>query len=323
MQVVRDAQPDEERWRQLRRALWITIAGNLLLAIGKGVVAHLSGSVALYADAANSASDVAYSLLMALGLWLSMRPPDLSHPQGHSRFEPLAGLVVASAMTLAGYEAGKAAVLRLMEGGTAVAVGWPTAALLVSAAVKAAMYISISRTASLTGSSTLGAAAKDNLADVLTSAAAFLGTLGSQFIHPLADPIAGLFVALWIFRSALGVWRENLRYLSGGGASTELQLEIASAARTVEGVLRVHQVITEHVGPDLIADLHINVDGALTLVAAHAISDEVRERVESLDGIDRAYVHLEPCEGMSKVSRLPGDPAELEDGNFQDRQGEL
>ncbi len=128
------------------------------------------------------------------------------------------------------------------------------------------MYVSISRTASLTGSSTLGAAAKDNLADVLTSAAAFLGTLASQFIHPLADPIAGLLVAIWIFRSALGVWRENLRYLSGGGASTELQLEIASAARVVEGVLRVHQVITEHVGPDLIADLHINVDGALSLL---------------------------------------------------------
>ena len=323
MQVVRDAQPDEARWRQLRRALWITIAGNLLLAIGKGVVAQLSGSVALYADAANSASDVAYSLLMALGLWLSMRPPDLSHPQGHSRFEPLAGLVVASAMTLAGYEAGRAAVLRLMEGGTAVAAGWPTAALLVSAAVKAAMYISISRTASRTGSSTLGAAAKDNLADVLTSAAAFLGTLGSQFIHPLADPIAGLLVAIWIFRSALGVWRENLRYLSGGGASTELQLEIASTARAVEGVLRVHQVITEHVGPDLIADLHINVDGALSLTEAHTISDEVRERVESLDGIDRAYVHLEPCEDISQVSRLPGESAEPEDSSFRDRQGAL
>jgi cation diffusion facilitator family transporter len=296
MQVIRDAQPDEVRWRRLRRALWITILGNVALALGKGIIAYLSDSVALYADAANSVSDVAYSLLMVLGLWMSQRPPDLSHPQGHSRFEPLAGLVVASAMTLAGFEAGRAGVVRLLEGGAAVDIGWPTIALLVSAGVKATMYVSISRIARLTASPTLGAAAKDNLADVLTSSAAFLGTLGSRYIHPLADPIAGILVAIWIFKSALSVWGENLKYLSGGGAPSDMRAEIAGAAASVGGVLSVHQVITEHVGPNFIADLHINVDGALPLFDAHAISDEVRRRVEALDGIDRAYIHLEPCE---------------------------
>ena len=314
MQVIRDAQPDAMRWRRLRRALWITIIGNIALAVGKGVVARLSGSVALYADAANSASDVAYSLLMVLGLWLSQRPPDLSHPQGHSRFEPLAGLVVATAMTLAGYEAGRAAAVRFLAGGTAVAAGWPTVALLVSAGVKAAMYVTISRIAKLTASPTLGAAAKDNLADVLTSLAAFLGTLGSQFLHPLADPIAGLLVAFWILKAALSVWRENLTYLSGGGAPSDMGTEIADTAAAVGGVLRVHQVITEHVGPNFVADLHINVDGTLPLFDAHAISDEVRRRVEALAGIDRAYIHLEPCEATDSQPAAPYVPPDRNEG---------
>jgi cation diffusion facilitator family transporter len=313
MQVVRDLEPDQVRWRQLRRALWITILGNLVLAIGKGIIAHISGSVALYADAANSASDVAYSLLMVLGLWVSQRPPDLSHPQGHSRFEPLAGLVVAIAMTLAGYEAGRSGVVRFLEGGAAVAPGAPTIALLLSAGIKALMYTSISRIAKSTASPTLGAAAKDNLSDVLTSLTALLGILGSRLIHPLTDAIAGLLVAVWIFRAALSVWRENLNYLSGGGAPADMSAEIAETAATVGGVLRVHQVITEHVGPNVMADLHINVDGTLPLFDAHAISDEVRQRVESLEGVDRAYVHLEPCDATdSQAPTMDVLPAQAE-----------
>jgi len=300
MQWIRDIQPDPERQRMVRGALWITLLGNIGLALAKGIAARLSGSVALYADAANSISDVLYSLLIVLGLWVAQRPPDLSHPQGHSRFEPLAGLVVAAAMTVAGYEAARTAIARLIAGGIALSLGWPTVALLLSAAVKAGMYAAIHRIARLTASSTLDAAAKDNLADVLTSIAAFLGILGAHFIHPLADAIGGILVAAWIFKSAWEVWRENLKYLSGGGAPPELLTAIVETAQVVEGVTLVHQVITEHVGPDLVADLHVNVDGNITLFEAHAISDEVRARVEQLPGIDRAYVHVEPCDAVPR-----------------------
>ena len=66
------------------------------------MVAYISGSVALYADAANSVSDVVYSLFMVVGLWMAQRPPDLSHPQGHSRFEPIIGLLVTASMAFRG-----------------------------------------------------------------------------------------------------------------------------------------------------------------------------------------------------------------------------
>jgi cation diffusion facilitator family transporter len=305
MQVIREAQPDPARQRLLRRAMMITILGNLMLAAGKGIVAYTSDSTALYADAANSVSDLLYSLLLTWGLWMAQRPPDITHPQGHSRFEPLAGLIVAAAMTLAGYEAGRVAVIRFLAGGAAIPLGWPTVVLLLSAALKVGMYGSIHKIAARTASSGLDAVATDNLADVLTSAAALLGTLGSRFVHPITDPIAGLLVAVWIFRSAYGVWRENLVYLTGGGAPTALRGKIVERASAVEGVIRVHQVITEHVGPELVADIHINVDGNLPLFDAHAIEDEVRARVEELPGIDRAYVHAEPCEVIPRQDGRP------------------
>ena len=68
MRWVRDFKPQKNHGALYKKALVITLGGNLLLAVSKGIVAALSGSAAIYSDAANSASDVVYSLLMVLGL---------------------------------------------------------------------------------------------------------------------------------------------------------------------------------------------------------------------------------------------------------------
>jgi cation diffusion facilitator family transporter len=299
MQWVRIQQPDPEQQRFYRVAIFITLFGNLLLAVGKGVVAYLSGSAAIYADAANSVSDVIYSVLMVLGLWMATRPPDLSHPQGHSRYEPLVGMVVTASMAFAGFEAARNAISRYTQNAlTPITLDLPAIILLASAFIKVFMYLSIRRISQRTLSPTLATAARDNLSDVLPSLAAFLGVLGSNLIHPLADPIAGLVVALWIFRNAFLAGRENLGFLTGRGASREEVEAFISAAEGVPGVLKVHHIMTDYVGPRLMIDLHINVNGQTTLRDSHDISDEVIRRLEAFPNVDRAYVHIEPDDWM-------------------------
>jgi cation diffusion facilitator family transporter len=294
MQWIRDYTPQPERKSLYTEAITITLAGNILLAVGKGLAAYLSGSVAILADAANSLSDVLYSFLMMFGLNVAQRPPDLSHPQGHSRFEPLIGMVVALAMATAGFEAARASIERFISGGRAVEAGLPTIILLCSAAIKAAMYLFIKRIAFKVSSPSLKATATDNLSDVLTSIAAIVGVLGSNFINPLLDPIAGIVVAAWIFRAAFRAGRENLQYLTGAGASPELRHQIIEITESVPGVIKVHHLMTDYSGPKFVVDLHINVDGKIPLIQAHSISDEIIERLTSLPDIDRAYVHIEP-----------------------------
>lgn len=293
MRWVRDYQPEPERGKLFRQALIITLAGNILLAVAKGIAAAMSGSAALFADAANSVSDVAYSLMMVLGLWMAQRPPDISHPQGHGRFEPLVGLMVTFSMAFAGYEAARNSIDRFITGGAAIELGLPILVLVLAAAGKAAMFISIRNIAKKVNSPTLSTTAADNLSDVLTSTAAFIGIIGSTF-WPLLDPIAGMAVAIWIFRAVFNAGRENLKFLTGAGASPELRDQIVQVAESVAGVSRVHHTMTDYVGPKLMVDLHINVDGAMTLSEAHIISDEVIRRLEELPDVDRAYVHIEP-----------------------------
>lgn len=294
MQWVREYKPEPERQRQYRLALIVTIVANVVLAVTKGIAAYLTGSAAIYSDAANSVSDVLYSVLMTVGLWMSQRPPDISHPQGHSRFEPLVGLVVTSTMAITGFEAARVGFEHFLAGGAAVELGLSTLVLVFSAIVKAGMFVFIRHIARAVYSPALAVTAQDNLSDVITSIAAFLGVIGSRFVSPLLDPIAGVLVAAWIFRTVFAAGRENLNYLTGHGAGEELRNQIVQVAESVPGVLRVHYTMTEYVGPRLVVDLHINVSGEKTLNEVHAISDEVIQRLEALQEVDRAYVHIEP-----------------------------
>ena len=296
MQWTRDFQPNPEKTKALKIAMIITLVGNILLAAGKGLVSYLSGSVALYADAVNSVSDVVYSLAIVIGLWLTIQPPDLSHPQGHGRFEPLVGLVVAVTMGIAGYEALRSSISRFLAGGEVIALDLPTITLLASAAIKAGMFYIITKLAKTTDSPSLRATAKDHLSDVLTSFAAFIGILGTNLIHPILDPIAGVLVSIWIFRSAYQAGKENLGFLTGAGADEELRQKIIDTANAVDGVKQVHHMMSDYVGPKLVVDMHINLPGDASLDEVHAVEDRVIEALEDISEVDRAYVHVEPLE---------------------------
>ncbi len=296
MRWIRNHKTDDQFNKMFRKALLITFFGNLTLAALKIVAASISGSTAIYSDAINSVSDVLYSILLIVGLMLSLRPPDISHPQGHSRFEPFAALIVTVSMTIAGVEALRMSIQRTLEGGSAVPLGVSLIALLLSMLIKAGMYSLVRRISQKTASPGLDAAAKDNLSDVVTSLAALLGILGSNYIHPLLDPVAGILVALWIFKAVYGIARENLGYLTGAGADEKLRNALLASVKDIPGLDDVHRIITEYAGPRLIVEMHINVNGNKTLNEAHGICNQATIRLEALPEVDRAYVHVEPTD---------------------------
>ncbi len=279
--------------REFHQALIITLVGNGVLAAGKSLAASLTDSAALTADAYNSLSDLLYSVMLVIGLLIALRPADISHPQGHRRFEPLVGLVISFSMAWAGYQAVSEAVGKIFSGPSAFDFGLPSLVLTASALVKALMYALIRRIARLVHSPTLKTAATDNLLDVITSFTAMVGILLSRIL-PLADPIAGLLVAIWIFRAAYNALKENLDFLTGAGATEEQRTDFREIIAAVPGVLNVHQIFSEHVGTKLLLDVHINVDGSTPLVEVHRIESEIEARLMKEPDVERAYIHIEP-----------------------------
>jgi cation diffusion facilitator family transporter len=158
------------------------------------------------------------------------------------------------------------------------------------------MYLVVRRLGRKAHSPAIMAAAQDNLADVISAGTALAGILAATWIHPLADPLAGLAVSVWIFRNAVSILVENLGYLTGRAADPELVERIYAVARRVDGVQGVHRVIADYVGPQVRAELHVEADGDITFLDAHRISNAVRDAVEALDEVDLAFVHLEPVQ---------------------------
>jgi cation diffusion facilitator family transporter len=296
---IRPSQIDPVRLRLYQRAIWIAVLGNGTLVLAKGAAAWLSGSTALLATAVDSASDLVYTLFMAWGLWRSQRPADESHPQGHARIEPVVSAVIALMMGLAGFEVVRRAIDGLRGQPAEFAWGLPAAVLIGSALVKVIMYLEVRRLWQKAHSPAIMASATDNLADVISASTALVGVLAASWVHPLADPLAGLAVSVWIFRNAVGILVENLGYLTGRAAAPELVERIYAAASHVDGVEGVHRVIADYVGPQVRAELHVEADGEISFHSAHRISNAVRDAVESLDEVDLAYVHVEPVQPHS------------------------
>ena len=293
---VRPSQIDPVRLRLYRRAIWIAVLGNGTLALAKGAAAWTSGSTALLATAVDSATDLVYTLFMAWGLWRSQQPADESHPQGHTRIEPIVSVLIALMMSLAGLAVVRQAVNRLQGEPATFAWGLPAAILIGSALVKVVMYLMVRRLGQRARSPAIMASAQDNLADVISAGTALIGVLAASWLHPLADPLAGLAISIWIFRNAALILVENLGYLTGRAAEPELLEQIYAAARHVEGVMDVHRVIADYVGPQVRAELHVDVDGEISFLVAHQISNSVRDAVEALDEVDLVFVHLEPVQ---------------------------
>jgi len=149
-----------------------------------------------------------------------------------------------------------------------------------------------------------GAAARAQLMELVNDElgllAALIGTLFILWGQPLADPIATIVVATIIAYNAVGLFRENLSFLLGRSPGPEWQAQVESLARSVPGVLGVHDLRAEYIGPDTVhAGMHIQVQRGLPIEEADRIANEVRERVHQGTKPGYCYIHVDPAEPES------------------------
>jgi len=150
-----------------------------------------------------------------------------------------------------------------------------------------------------------GPAAKVQLRELVNDElglfAALFGTLFVVWGEPLGDPIATMVVATVILYGAIGLFRENMSFLIGKSPGPEFVRKIEAAALSVEGVLSLHKVMVECVGPNQIhAGFHIEVRRGLPVEEADRISLEVHKRVKQATGCRYCVIHVDP-EGAERV----------------------
>jgi cation diffusion facilitator family transporter len=290
----RTALQTEERYRAVRRVLWIVLVLNVAVALAKYIYGVFSHSVAMQADGIHSLFDGTSNVVALAGLWLANRPADASHPYGHGKFETFTAAAIGVMLVAAGYTVGRGAVESLAGQGEPAIVGVGSFAVMLSTlAVNIGVTTWEGRVGRRLGSEVLVADAKHTLSDVAASTGVIVSLILVRLGWAQADGIVALLVAVVIFRTAVGVMRGVGRTL--GDAARLPAGEVAAAARGVAGVIDCHSVRTRGLESRVFADLHVVVAPGTTVEDGHAIAHSVEETLRRrFPQLADVVVHVEP-----------------------------
>ncbi len=284
-------------YRRVSRAAQLGLAVNLALGTVKLVGGVLGNSFALISDAVNSLGDSLASVAVIGALWYAQQPADEEHPYGHTRAEAVAASNVALLIMLSALFVGWKAVTRLTVQ-DAVPPAWTLWIAAANVLIKEGLYrynLGVGRQA---GSSAIIANAWDHRSDALCSLAVLIGLGTVRWAGPdyaWADQAAALVVVAAILGSGITLFRSSLSELLDPQAHSELVQRIRKQAAAVRGVQAVEKLWVRKTGLEYLVDIHIEVDGKLTVEEGHDIGHAVKENLLAhFASLRDVLVHLEP-----------------------------
>jgi cation diffusion facilitator family transporter len=290
----------------IRKVTWVGVSVNVALAVFKLAAGICGESRAVMADGIEALLDVFTVLLVYAGSRFWSRPPDESHPFGHGRMETL--MVVAIGVSLVGAAVGIGweSVATLHER-HATPPGWIAAiAALTSIVGKEILYrwtLSVGRRIK---SIAVIATAWHYRSDAFSSVPVVIAVTGAILLPSwtFLDHLGAVVVSVFILHAAFKITWPSLKELIDAGAPAEVRRRIRDIAAANREVLQVHDIRTRYIGTSIQADLHIIVDGGLTVRQGHDIARDVEARLtRDIEELVDVVVHVEPPE-----EALPEEP---------------
>ncbi|MCG5241705.1 cation diffusion facilitator family transporter [Azospirillum doebereinerae] len=282
---------------QLRRyATYASVAVSSTLIATKLAAYLATESVSVLSSLIDSSTDLMASLVTLLGVRQALRPPDANHRYGHGKAEALAALTQAAFIGGSAVLLSVEAVRRLVhpepvaEGAVGVAV------MVLSIVLTAALLAFQRRVQSATGSVAIGADRLHYSGDLLSNGAVIVAILLTGWTGVAAfDPLFGLGIAGFLLFGARGVAREALNVLMDRELPEEDRARIAALVMEEPGARGLHDLRTRNAGTGSFIELHLELDGTLTLTAAHDIADRVERRLRDAFANTDVLVHQEPA----------------------------
>lgn len=283
----------------------VTLVGsvvNILLLVAKivsGVVGH---SAAMIADALHSLSDFVTDIIVILFVRISGKPADECHDYGHGKYETLATIIVGVALFGVGIGicvSGVKDVIAVARGQVLEAPGMiALVAAAVSIVVKEILYRYTIKVGKSLDSQAVIANAWHHRSDAFSSIGVLVGIAGAIFLGEpwrVLDPIAAIVVSLFIVKVAFDLVKPALDELLERSLPAEVEQRIEQIILSVEGVSSPHHLRTRRIGSAYAIEIHIRMDGNMTLHEAHRITTTVEQRLKAEFGQSTHIgIHTEP-----------------------------
>jgi cation diffusion facilitator family transporter len=227
------------------------------------------------------------------------RPPDENHPYGHRRLETLVTVFIGIALIAAGVGIGWKAISALQEKHVAPPKWIAVFAALVSIGCKESIYRWTAITGRRVKSAALAANAWHHRTDAISSIPVLIAVAGARIAPAWSflDKVGAVLVSFFILHASIKIIWPAISELIDVGAPTEICRKIERIALKNESVLQVHDIRTRYISSSIQVDLHIVVEGLITVREGHDIADDVRARlIDSIPEVLDVIVHVDPPE---------------------------
>jgi len=280
-----------------RGAALVAVGGGLVMFAVKLGAWYISGSVALLSDALESIINIVASCLMLFSVYVSGRPADDEHHYGHQKVEYITSLAEGGLIITAAIFIIHTALERLSDPVPITSVGSALGINLFATALNGGLSWYLIRRSKETGSIALEGDAKHLFSDVVTS----VGVAGGLYISQLtgwiqADAIIALAVSVLIMRmGAVIILKSSRGLMDDHCPETEEKIE-ALLDRHRSNFVDYHDIKTRRSGTQVFAELHLSIDGEMTVKDAHDFTDHLEEDLKKELPDVAVTIHIEPPE---------------------------
>lgn len=292
----------EERTKEIYKVTWVGSVVNFLLLAFKFIAGIVAGSAAMVADAVHSLSDFITDVVVIVFVRLSSKPQDEDHDYGHGKYETLATAIIGVALLAVGAGIcwnGLLSVKTVWEGQRLDAPGWLAfVAAVGSIIIKEILYRYTVAVGRRTGSAAVIANAWHHRSDALSSIGTAIGIGGAIMLGPdwrVLDPIAAVVVSFFIMKVAINLLKPCIGELTERSLPEDVENQITRIAGEIQGVSEVHNLRTRRIGNHYAIEMHVRMDGHLTLNEAHAKATAIEQRLREEYGPQtHVGIHVEP-----------------------------
>lgn len=283
----------------IRVILWGVLL-NAVMAAVKICAGVLGNAYALIADGVESMADVVTSLVVSSGLRIAAIPPDENHPFGHGKAESLSAMVAAIALLATAVGIAVQSIRSLLGPQPEAPREYTLIILIGVIVIKELMFRIIDRKGRKIGSQALMSEAWHHRSDAITSVAAFIGISvaiigGHRYVR--ADAWAALLACVIIAANGVRLFRRALDDVMDSAPPAEVEEQIRRIAGEVRGVAAIEKCRIRRSGLSLLVDIHVEVDGNLSVRRGHEIAHDVKQALlDSQLSILDATVHIEPAD---------------------------
>lgn len=292
-----------ERDKKVYRVTLLGSVVNLLLLVFKFVAGVLGHSAAMIADAVHSLSDFVTDLIVIVFVNISSKPEDADHAYGHGKYETLASCIIGLALIVVGVMMGYNATVKIVDvvrNGTELASPGiiALAAAVFSIVLKEWMFRITRKVAREVDSPAVEANAWHHRSDALSSVGTAIGIGGAVLLGSkwaVLDPIAALVVSVFIVVQAAKILSDAIGQLMEKSLPRDVEQRICEIVYEEEGTSDIHHLRTRKIGSQISIELHVRMNGSLTLREVHGKSIAIEKRLRAAFG-DSTYInlHVEP-----------------------------